>query len=518
MEKPMRISATQIKAFACPRKWALERIWGLSLPMGDAFAWGSILHRIMERWLKANDNGRDNAGNPVDPFAGKWWVWEERGTFFAMDAADQELVRTLFTKAVSQGIIKRTPGRMIETWIKMQVIPGVEMVGKVDNLNYKFGIVEDHKTSSKKRYALSEAALRKDIQMMSYAKYLIDEVPGLDYVRLKHNYFIKDHKNPEVFERSVLVPRDEVEAFWQDEIIPIVKQMLEVEKQIKVEKKTWEEIPRTGALCNAYGGCAFQRLCAGSETFEGCKVRLERMGKKILEQMEAKKMGIFDKIKKDNEVKDAEVKEEAETATPEVPAQQGEAPTPQAPPEWAQPGCKACEGTGYNSKGKPCRICQQVYKIRGKATPPSSPPSPPQPKADAPQVTNYEKPTEAPTPPKKRGRGRPRKEETASKEKKEKKESNKFTLYINCVPTKGKKGEMLDVLIEEIMMDAKAENEEKFKALDFYQKRELVINALRRDMYEIPTHLIGRENTPLQKAVLAFLRSRAKVVVEALQN
>jgi hypothetical protein len=425
-------------------------------------------------------------------------------------------------------VLKRIRGREIEKWLSMPIIPEVDFIGKADLISISLGEIHDHKTLKKKKYALSLDKLATDEQMLDYAHYIILRRPDLPQVLIRQNYFLKDHKNPQVFVRETFVDRDQIEAHWHDVVIPTAREMLKLQEDFNKPGYTWEEIPQTGTLCNAYGGCPFQHLCSGTESFDACKNRLERMSKSILKNMkiqrtetfdrinkeipknmEAQKMGIFDRMKKSESADPAPAPAPDSTPSPDS-TLSPDSPKEQTPPSWAQPDCKACEGTGYNSKGKPCRICQQVSRafpertgiLNSKTQPEESKPVEVPP---APAVTPPESP---------RRRGRPRKNPESAPSS----SPNKFDLYINCAPIKGKKAYLLEEILASLEAELEKEDPKKYRELEVFKKRDLILSVFKLQVIpQLPSAVVAHTDTPLLKELAALLRGFAKVVIEGLK-
>ncbi len=71
--RSMIISASQLEAFAdCPRKWWMEKIRKLPVIQKGSFSFGTVLHAVAERWLRADDQGYDQNGQPVNLYPVGW--------------------------------------------------------------------------------------------------------------------------------------------------------------------------------------------------------------------------------------------------------------------------------------------------------------------------------------------------------------------------------------------------------------------------------------------------------------
>ena len=111
------VSPTQLSAAdSCLRKWWFT--WGKKLPgiEKDYFTFGTVLHGVIERFMSADELGRDRAtGNPIDLYPPGWDSTPKRGggvnTVSIMEA---DLIRRMMDKAISTGIIVRDPNALIE--------------------------------------------------------------------------------------------------------------------------------------------------------------------------------------------------------------------------------------------------------------------------------------------------------------------------------------------------------------------------------------------------------------------
>jgi hypothetical protein len=294
----MNISVSKIKTFLqCPRKAVFTYMSGFPVAFNPNFAKGSIFHRILERWLSSDSTGRIVDGVPVEAFPPGWEVWEEGGRVYRLPEEDQELLRTLMDIAIDNGVITRRIGGEAEVWIpKLEVIPGVRLSGKCDYVIPREFEIQDHKTAKSRRYTLSKEALQKDLQVRIYTKAIFDHLPKevkekqKFYVR--HNNFIKDFANPEVFYREVSLKWDEVEETWE-QFKKWTKEYLDLEKRVQSGCEL-EDIPAGGPnACNAYGGCSFRGICGGTES---PKEYAERIQRQIDHEREVTKVGIFDKL------------------------------------------------------------------------------------------------------------------------------------------------------------------------------------------------------------------------------
>lgn len=376
--KHLMVSASQIETFQlCKRKWWLERV--RRLPTGTQaghFVFGTILHAVCERYLRADDQGRDRTtGRAVDLYPEGWHTHTEDGVTHTINAEEQRIIRALIEKAIEEGVLVRAPGRAVERKFRRSLIKTdhahVEIMGFVD-LSYPGG-VEDHKTTKSLRYAKTPKTLRENTQIKIYAMQAIldcieNDIPVPERFKLRHNIFVKDPENLLVKQVEVIVSRQEIEEFYLE-----VEQAGAEMAKWRAEADQWNDLPDpdTGErACNAYGGCLFRSICTGKESEQGFEDRMnfaDRMAKQVEQQaqltVKGKKMGVFaDKFKKD--MPKAEPK--AEPVPKPEPEPVGDRDFPSPP--WVNPDCKACkdnEVPGFNSTGAPCQVCNVSASKRG---------------------------------------------------------------------------------------------------------------------------------------------------------
>lgn len=406
----LQMSASQLESFAeaksgCRRRWWFASHRRLPQVWGKQFGFGTVLHSVSERFLLADRSGRDpETGEPVDLFPEGWETAEDRsGQKVTLTPREQKLVRVLVKKAIEDGILEREPGRLIEHEFKTPVAEVLNPDGTVCKVRIK-GLIdvllpggfEDHKTTKDKRYCKSSNALRKNIQMLVYGKALLNfcEENGVEppeVVTAAHNYFVKDFDAPLVRKVVTQIPRQDIEDFWEEVVVPAATEMVFLKRITE-----WEKVPgpaKTASACNHMGGCKFRPICSRSETVLQYTKRVEKLqaanglaqvsSKKEapvafkslaerLKEREAKKQRMAakkddappaDEDKGVNPPKTEQAKKkEAEDAAAEEAPKAASTPAP-----WAQEDCGACEGSGMNTKGNPCRIC--VEEAPGKLQP-----------------------------------------------------------------------------------------------------------------------------------------------------
>lgn len=373
----LTLSASQIESFAgdvynakksevhggCNRQWWLKKVHKLPEEKArDARDFGGIMHEVCERWLLADDTGRDmTTGEAVDPFPEGW-----NSTIGLADAA---LIKTLFQKAVDSGMLRRQPDRRVESPFQIAVLPDgqASVIGFLD-LQLPRG-VEDHKTTGNMTWAKSREGLRQNVQMLLYGCVVAREwmnqgkdLNDLKVVELRHNVFLKDFQHPLVRPTGTEVDLDILSQFWDDVVVPAAKKML-YWKQAGILVEDWAKIdgPKRRGVCKKYGGCDYQTICGSKETPAAYRQRVERTA--TPETTETTTMGnIFDKLKQ-RESSEASAPSDLPSNPPEQISVPATAAADSAPPTiavvapWAFPGCRACGGIGFSTKGKPCTPC-----------------------------------------------------------------------------------------------------------------------------------------------------------------
>ena len=239
----MQISASQLKTYGlCPKKWYFEKVE--KLPRGKTSygaTFGSALHACLERIQLGED-----------PFPEGWDSTLQEG--------DDKLAKDLL--ALYRKDEEVLPEN-VEREIRLPVIDDINLLGYIDL--YKPGKIVDHKTTKAMRWALSAKELAKDLQMLVYAKWALDqEGPEIDAIELRHNVFL----------RTAPVRHKKTVAFATREAI--MERWYQVQETALLMKQAREKgsPPGTemGDQCHAYGGCPYARICSGvmtSDEFRG---------------------------------------------------------------------------------------------------------------------------------------------------------------------------------------------------------------------------------------------------------
>lgn len=395
-------SATQYETFErCNRLWWLERVRRLPTPPTKAQIFGTVLHAVTERYLLADDRGRDpETGEVVDLYPEGWHQAKDRFSNKIegeLDPGAQDTVKRLISKAIEEGILARGGNRAVEREFREVVLEveetgtAVEIMGFID-LEF-FGEIVDHKTTKSMRYAKSPEKLAKNTQALVYAAMHLRALRAQgaaipDYITIRHNYFCKDALKPEVRKVEARVPVSEVQKKWE-EIEQHARKMVELRNTIE---DGFTEIPDPDdpyEACNMYGGCAFRTICGGQESVDSYLKRLDKMTLAAQDGVTprgAQREAIVATQKRNDEMpvdfKSALAAKRAAKAgtTPSTPPPAVTPPkveeqsppaetTPpdgdMAPPPWAHADCMACGGSGFDSSGNICRICAHKTKNAG---------------------------------------------------------------------------------------------------------------------------------------------------------
>lgn len=317
--REIRTSASQFETWnLCHRKWWLDKVRKLFIPTSTSQGFGTVLHAVVERWMMANDLGRDADGKPVEMYPQGWHNAFNKFTGdldYACTAAEQDIIKKLVTVAIEEGVMERRPGRLIERQFNHSILKikcptcggkGIKMIHRPDigektyvsdgkcktcngdgngtNITIMGFIdlelsdqIEDHKTTKNMKYAKSAAKLRENTQMLIYAKMHLLHLeergePLPPKITIRHNVFCKDPKKLKVRKTHIDVTLDEINKHWET----IVQTALSMDAMRRTADD-WRDIPdppNLSTACNAYGGCPFLSICSGQESMNIYEKRL----------------------------------------------------------------------------------------------------------------------------------------------------------------------------------------------------------------------------------------------------
>ena len=355
------ISATQITTFIdCKRLWFFLYVLKLITEKGYPFVFGIVFHAVAERYLKSDDTCSDLNLYP------EGWRETDDGV---VTEADGELIRELVALGIEEGILQKFKGRKVEHKFVRPLTSTTDILGYIDLVLPNEATVVDHKTTKDFRYAQSEKTLAKDVQMLIYAGVQAaqwHEETGeiLESVVLRHNQFLKNPSKPKVKFTEVAVPISYIEENW--------KRCERIAEEMDIRRfllpDNWESVPGPDdvSICNKYGGCQFMGICGKTETIDFYNKRMNRILENVGVPLGEKKMGLFDNLKKKSK---PEV--EAPEPAPVVelqgePVEEQDGPKVFETPPWAWAKCPSCPGhSGLNSKGNPCRTCNNHMMGQG---------------------------------------------------------------------------------------------------------------------------------------------------------
>jgi len=377
----MLTSPSQIvNLLACDRKWWFRTCHkvadGKDPSSRDT---GTVLHEVAGRWLNADDQGRDQQGQPVDLYPAGWECVREfgRDTGRRIDLHQQAIIRVMIQKGIENGTLRRLTGRQIERHLVIPLIPGVDMQGYVDQDAPL--IVEDHKTTKNYDFAIkTKAKLAKDEKMLCYAVMKRGEHPG-EPITLRLNYFDKSQAR-DPWPLDTCVKPESVVNFLNETLIPAAKRMLALH-EAKLPLESWAEVagPNKKGACEEYGGCPYARICSRVAPVRSTESKPEK-------PKEKRTMSYFKKRNKPTCEPTAQTAAKPESSAGPVPSPNdstssvagaatsgqptqaeplktsspGESGSPSSVPPWTVASCRACNGKGLNSKGQPCRACDVV--------------------------------------------------------------------------------------------------------------------------------------------------------------
>lgn len=278
-KKDMYTSVSAITdADDCMRRWWLNKVVKLPQQQRKATIFGDVLHAVCERYLLGDDRGLDAKGHPVNLYPEGWMStynrFDKTKTMYTISDTEAVLIKALIEQAIIQGVLVREPGRIIEKQFEVVIYSkgfAKAVLRGFEDMYSPHGIT-DQKTCKVKKYALSKAKLRKSIQMMGYGKAEII-LGHQGTIWLTHNNFIKNFEKPEVIQRSIEVSQIEVELFFTDTILPIVRRMMDYYlKYPQTHIHQWRNIPGADdpSSCNYHYGasCPYIMICSGVGTID----------------------------------------------------------------------------------------------------------------------------------------------------------------------------------------------------------------------------------------------------------
>lgn len=220
-------SATQVDTYLlCPRKWAWQKVDGLTAPPSPSLALGSAVHAELEGWL------RD--GKPLN-------LLSEAG----------QIAMAGLHHLPAPG----TPGLLIEEPYEL-TLGGYQFRGAKDwqILDRRPPVVGDHKTTKDFRWVKTAEILKSDVQACLYAADAMLRA-GATECDLQWTYFKASGS------RGSQVVHLRVTA---DDIAPTVERIVGAAAEMTLIHQSGvraAEVPINADACEAYGGCPFQSNC-----------------------------------------------------------------------------------------------------------------------------------------------------------------------------------------------------------------------------------------------------------------
>lgn len=305
-ERTFYISASQVEAFdlavdGCHRRWWLKNVRRLPEPQTSSQAFGTVLHSVAERFLRADDNGLSN-GRPVELYPPGWKISEERDGKKNAPISDAEAdqIQRLVAEAIESGVLTRRLGRRVEKQFntllaeipctcggKAKECPScqgdgiaarVRILGFIDLSSLEpEAAVEDHKTAKNRKYLKSADGLAKNHQMLIYAKAILEELRALGkpdpaFITLRHNAYIKETGKEGVRKTETRVTVAAVEAHWAK-----IQSFASLMAGYRASASQWFDVPDPPdkeKACRKYGGCPFLNICSGMESPEFYEKRM----------------------------------------------------------------------------------------------------------------------------------------------------------------------------------------------------------------------------------------------------
>jgi len=274
--------------------WWLKKRCKIPYDQSTATIFGDVGHAVCERFGLADDRGLTN-GLPVNVYPDGWMTmcnrYDKTKTLYTVTPTEAVLIINLINEAIYKGMLIRLPGREIEKEISCELHNAGHhkaiLRGFID-VNTPRGL-HDYKFLKDKKWALSKDKLKKDIQMMGYAKwrYMTGHTGS---IWLNHKNFIKDFDNPAVIDREVEVTEFEVQEFFNETILPLTKIMLDLFIRYPITKMhLWREIPGADnprKTCNYHYGkpCPYQLICTGAYTIDQYLIKYRTTVNELIEK------------------------------------------------------------------------------------------------------------------------------------------------------------------------------------------------------------------------------------------
>ena len=224
------LSASQINLFkdTCQRKWYEIYINGETQPTSTALERGKIVHAHIENYILKGIHPPQDTDEGLIATAGLAFLPKfEQGKVFVEHSLDAF----------------------------PPLSPTIKFKGFIDCLIVGDDYIEilDHKTTSAKKYMLTELDLMTNTQLIIYARHAMQMYPHAKF-KLSHIYYLTSGKKY-AEKRSVEVDREHIMKVFTD-MVPTIKSM------IKAYDQQIDDMEKNEASCFAYGQrCPFYLRC-----------------------------------------------------------------------------------------------------------------------------------------------------------------------------------------------------------------------------------------------------------------
>lgn len=249
MSNLSHVSASSITLFSeCQRKWYYRYLQGHKGETSDAMRRGTQVHEHLEHFLTHGE---------------------------------MQETTSLSAQIASAGL-EHLPENVLQVEASLEDFPlsqhlGVDFKGFIDVLAEDSPTqvhILDHKTTSNLKYAKTELELASNIQLVIYAKHVLDNRPQYSSARLTHVYYTT--RRP--FESkmvSVVLSRAEID-------LAFVAVAAQVAEMLAAAERGIDDTTKNPSYCRAYN-----KVC---DHYQQCFVSLER---KMSEPMSEKKINLM---------------------------------------------------------------------------------------------------------------------------------------------------------------------------------------------------------------------------------
>lgn len=300
--KTATISVSQAENYrACKRKWFFSSVDYLPQEPRRSTAIGDCLHGVLERYLDVDEHGLKN-GKPPELYPPDWYVQKDyfgKKVLFVLDIEEQDTIKVLVEKAISEGKIIRRPNAITEYKEKVHLFPELTIQVRID---YAYDwTIEDHKSCKDFRYTLVEDEkharyIGKDSQLLLYGYFWCKKrereghtIP--EYITVQHNQFCVGADSPRIEQPKTKVPFTACVAEYKA-IVKVAEEQLELRKKAHSKEIKWTAVEKDIDACSSYGGCPYKKVCVCQESVTTYKTRV----KKILDEMQIKLEGEKDNM------------------------------------------------------------------------------------------------------------------------------------------------------------------------------------------------------------------------------